>query len=102
MGIINNDLFVASNGAEKSGTYISFSNETLYLRKNEILINHPTTYAVHANARIFWDKAARDAQKPFLELRTVNANVSDADLSGNLYAILYAELKKQYPNSVDE
>ena len=33
MGIINNDVFEAGNGVQKVGTYISFNNETLYLRK---------------------------------------------------------------------
>ena len=101
MGIINNDLFVATSGAQKVGTYISFNNETISLRKSVTPAGQPS-YTVNANSRIFWDKAAKDAGKPFIELRTVTATVSEADLSGNLYAILYAELKKQYPNSADE
>ena len=97
MGIINNDPFIASSGAEKVGTYISFNSETLYLRKATV-----NTYTVNANYRIFWDKAAKDANKPFMELRTVSTQVAEADLSGSLYTLLYAELKKLYPNSTDE
>jgi hypothetical protein len=160
MGLINNDAFEASNGVQKSGTYISFNNETLYLRKlNQVLsvpmpapapapAPAPTTdssssstdsssssssstdsssssssstdssssssdpvpvvpvpekkYAVNANYRIFWDKAARDAGKSFMELRSVSAEVPESALTTNLYEVLYNELKKQYPNSVDE
>jgi len=96
MGLINHDVFESSNGVQKADSYMSFNNETLYLRKAN------GAYSVHANYRIFWDKAARDAGKSFLELRNVSAQVSEADLANNLYGVLYAELKKQYPNAVDE
>jgi hypothetical protein len=96
MGLINHDVFESSNGVQKADSYMSFNNETLYLRKAN------GAYSVHANYRIFWDKAARDAGKSFLELRNISAKVSEADLANNLYGVLYAELKKQYPNAVDE
>ena len=96
MGLINHDVFESSNGVQKADSYMSFNNETLYLRKAN------GAYSVHANYRIFWDKAARDAGKSFLELRNISAQVSEADLANNLYGVLYAELKKQYPNAVDE
>ncbi len=96
MGLINHDVFESSNGVQKADSYMSFNNETLYLRKAN------GAYSVHANYRIFWDKAAKDAGKSFLELRNVSAQVSEADLANNLYGVLYAELKKQYPNAVDE
>ena len=134
MGLINNDVFEASNGVQKSGTYISFNNETLYLRK----LNNPTPalpqpvvpptpvdasdgssssssssssdpvpapekkYSVNANYRVFWDKAARDGGKSFMELRSVSAEVPESALTSNLYEVLYGVLKTQYPNSVDE
>jgi hypothetical protein len=59
-------------------------------------------YQVNANYRIFWDKAARDAGKSFMDLRSVSAQVPESQLSGNLYGMLYEELKKQFPNSADE
>ena len=121
MGLINNDVFEASNGVQKTGTYISFNNETLYLRKASVFQpavvvpapsssgsssvepnTQPKQYSVNANYRIFWDKAARDAGKSFMELRSVSALVSESDLTSNLYAVLYAELKKQYLNTQDE
>jgi hypothetical protein len=118
MGIINNDSFEAGNGVQKSGTYISFNNETLYLRKSgsapapspaPVDGSAPAPapvqealYSVNANYRIFWDKAAKDAGKSFMELRSVSAQIPESQLQGNLYVALYAELKKQYPNSVDE
>jgi hypothetical protein len=102
MGLINNDLFVAWNGVEKSGTYVSFSAEAITLhQKRAATAESPATYNVHANYRIFWDKAAKDAGKTFMELRRVEITVTEAELSANLYGLLYAELKKTYPNAVD-
>ena len=113
MGLINNDSFTASNGVEKVGTYISFNNETIYLRKSFPAMGLPAvngaaaepakdTYMVNANYRVFWDKAAKDAGKSFIELRNVSASITSEQLNGNLYAVLYEELKKQYTNCEDE
>lgn len=113
MGLINNDTFTASNGVQKAGTYISFNNETIYLRKQSqysplypantaIPTDSSKIYMVNANYRVFWDKAAKDDGKSFIELRNVATFVSESELNGNLYAVLYEELKKQYPNSEDE
>lgn len=113
MGLINNDSFTASNGVEKVGAYISFNNETIYLRKVSPSMYPPVgpagqptdsskTYMINANYRIFWDKAAKDAGKSFIELRNVSTSISEEQLAGNLYAYLYEELKKQYPNTEDE
>jgi hypothetical protein len=96
MGLINNDSYVCGNGVTKTGVYMSFSNETLYLRQSG-----SGNYSVSANYRIFWDKDARDSDKGFMELKNVSTNVSSVDLTGNLYSILYAKLKEQYPNSVE-
>lgn len=115
MGLINHDSFTASNGVEKTDTYISFNNETIYLRKMLPPANmYPSMppggqgfdpskpYVINANYRIFWDKTAKDAGKSFIELRNITANISEEQLAGNLYAILYDELKTLYPNSEDE
>jgi hypothetical protein len=111
MGLINNDTFTASNGVQKTGTYISFNNETIYLRKGassaymmppSTVPSTDDTYMVNANYRVFWDKDAKDAGKSFIELRNVSAAVTLAQLDSNLYGILYEELKKQYPNTVDD
>jgi hypothetical protein len=110
MGLINNDNFIASNGVQKIGTYLSFSQETLYLRKNPSPppVSPPPpvpikqTYNVYGNYRIFWDKEAKDAGKTYIELRTITAMITEDDLGSNLYQILYAELKKSYPNCTDD
>jgi hypothetical protein len=91
MGLINNDMYEASNGTMKSGTYISFNNETIYVAKNTYL-KDSKMYVVNANYRIYWDKTARDSNKPFIELRAVNINVSEYELSQSVYHILYNEL----------
>lgn len=110
MGLINNDNFIASSGVQKTGTYISFYQETLYVRKNPpppIVSPQPVeplkqTYNVSGNYRIFWDKEAKLTGKIHIELRMISATVTEDQLSSNLYVVLYEELKKIYPNSTDD
>lgn len=110
MGIINQDQFIAANGVQKVGTYISFSRETIYLRKNPSPppVSPPPpvpikqTYQLYGNYRIFWDKDAKDTGKGYIELRNIATTITEDDLGSNLYQILYVELKKMYPNSVDD
>jgi hypothetical protein len=103
MGLINNDEYTASNGVKKTGAYISFSNETIYI--NQIMGNPqaPTApvYQVRANYRVFWDQAARQDGKTFLDLQPVSTQVPAAALGGNMYDLLYTVLKKKYPNTED-
>jgi hypothetical protein len=56
---------------------------------------------VNANYRVFWDKQARDTGKSFIELRSVSALVVESQLNTSLYDVLYTELKRQYPNSIE-
>ncbi len=113
MGIINNDVYECSNGVQKAGTYISFATETLYLVQNYpgTLIPMPDqafpsspdpSYNVRANYRIFWDQAAREAGKSFIDLKSISATLTKEQLNSNIYEILYEELKKIYPNTSDE
>jgi hypothetical protein len=98
MGLINNDVYVASNGVEKVGTYISFATETLYLRQNSV-ISGAQTYSVNANYRIYWDQECREMGKSFIDLKSVSANLTADQLNGNLYEALYDALKVIYPNT---
>jgi hypothetical protein len=113
MGIINNDVYECSNGVQKAGTYISFATETLYLVQNYPGIAVPMpdqsfpssadrSYNVRANYRIFWDQAAREAGKSFIDLKSISATLTKEKLNSNIYEILYEELKKIYPNTSDE
>ena len=109
MGIINNDTYECSNGVQKAGTYISFATETIYLVQNYPDMFGQTapsstdrSYNVRANYRIFWDQAAREAGKSFIDLKSVSVNLTAEQLNSNVYQILYEELKKIYPNTSDE
>lgn len=97
MGLIVNDKYTASNGVEKTGVYISFNSETIYLRKD----NDANKYNVRANYRVYWDKQAKDSSKQFVELHSVSVSIPAEELNCNLFTCLYAELKKKYANSVD-
>ena len=112
MGIINNDVYVCSNGVQKAGTYISFATETIYVVQNYGGMPMPMPgqgsvptsggYNVRANYRIFWDQECREAGKSFIDLKSVSATLTSEQLNSNIYAILYEELKKIYPNTSDE
>ena len=110
MGLINNDVYTASNGVQKTGAYICFANETLYLTQQGFIGAVPSSdasssepvYHIRANYRIFWDKEARDSGKGFIDLQSVSTTVPRSQLSSSLYERLYDVLKQTYPNSVDE
>jgi len=110
MGLINNDVYTASNGVQKTGAYICFANETLYLTQQGFIGAVPSSdasssepvYHIRANYRIFWDKEARDSGKGFIDLQSVSTTVPRSQLSSSLYERLYDVLKETYPNSVDE
>jgi hypothetical protein len=105
MGIINNDVYECSNGVQKAGTYISFATETIYLVQNYSGMNTLSSernYNARANYRIFWDQAAREAGKSFIDLKSVNVTLTVEQLDSNIYQIMYDELKKIYPNASDE
>jgi hypothetical protein len=101
MGILNLDNYVASNGVQKTGVYISFANETIYVRQAYNSTAANPAYTVNANYRIFWDQQSREGNLSFIDLKSVNACVSQSMLSESMYACLYAELKKIYPNYQD-
>ena len=100
MGLINLDNYVCSNGVQKTNTYISFANETLYLRQ-AAAVDGMMTYTVSANYRIFWDEAARDNGLSFIDLKSIVTTIPQDMLTSNMYGCLYNELKKIYPNSID-
>ena len=113
MGLINNDVYTASNGVQKTGAYVCFANETLYLSQQGYINTLPPSssdaapsdepvYHVRANYRVYWDKEARDSGKGFIDLQSVSTTVPRSQLSSSLYERLYDVLKQTYPNSVDE
>ena len=117
MGLINNDVYVCSNGVQKVGTYISFATETIYVVQNSNTVrtvpldplvpsdspaSTTSSYNVRANYRIFWDQECREAGKSFIDLKSITATLTAAQLNTNIYGVLYAELKNIYPNTSDE
>lgn len=113
MGIINNDVYECINGVQKAGTYISFATETIYLVQNypgmlapmpdqSFLPSPDRSYSARANYRIFWDQAAREAGRSFIDLKSISVILTEEQLNSNIYQLMYAELKKIYPNTSDE
>jgi hypothetical protein len=100
MGLINLDNYVCGNGVQKTDTYISFANETLYLRQ-AMAVDGTMTYTVSANYRIFWDETARNNGLSFIDLKSIVTTIPQDMLTSNMYVCLYEELKKIYPNTTD-
>jgi hypothetical protein len=104
MGIQITSEYTTSAGVCKTNCYLSFASETLYI--GQMLSNASSDipmYSVRANARVFWDKAARDANKSFIDLISVSTTISQADLANSPYEILYNVVKTQmFPDHVDE
>ena len=104
MGLTNNDIYIASNGAQQAGTYISFANENIYLRQSTSNISSVqvvTGYTVSANYRVYWNQACRDNGLPFLDIKPISTTINVANLNSNLYTTLYNVLQVQYPNTVN-
>lgn len=104
MGLINNDTYTCSNGVQKAGTYVTLATETIYLTQANSDPTIPAaqrTYNVRANYRIYWDEECRNMGKSFIDLQSVNAQLTATQLDSNLYGSLYAALKVTYPNTSD-
>jgi hypothetical protein len=118
MGFINNEVYTASNGVQKAGTYVSFANETIYIIQSSLnsgllappMLSDPSLqgtlpteamYFVRANYRIFWDEEARASGKSFIDLKQVSTQIPQSQLSSNIYNILYDVLKQTYTNTSD-
>jgi len=118
MGLINTDVYSAPNGVQKSGTYISFANETLYVIQSSLnsglsappMLTDPNLqgplptepmYFIRANYRVYWDEETRLSGKGFIDLKQVSTKIPLSQLTNNLYDILYNVLKQTYPNATD-
>jgi hypothetical protein len=101
MGLTNNNNYICSNGIQKTGAYISFANETVYIRQAFNGQSTQPTYTLNANYRVFWDEAARSANMSYIDLKSVSVSITQDMLNNNMYKCLYDELKKIYPNTTD-
>ena len=104
MGLINNDVYTASNGVQFTGGYISFASETLYLRQasNGSAGSASSSYTLNANYRIYWNQECREKGLGFVDLKSVSVSCSSSELNNNSYSLLYEELKRVYPNTSNE
>lgn len=99
MGIIYPETISMRNGVVKAGTYMSFANETIYIRQGNMLSPTDRMYHVNANYNIYWDKDTRFRGLPHIQQESIQASLSNMNV--NIYDQLYAVLKNTYPNSED-
>jgi hypothetical protein len=108
MGLINNDVYVCSNGAQNTGTYVSFATETLYISQAAYGLypymnpsSQVPSYNVRANYRVYWDCQCRMTGMSFIDLKSISVILTSDQLNTNMYSALYAALKLQYTNTTD-
>ncbi len=97
MGIIINDVLNLTIGIPRSGCYASFANSRL----STYLPRYTVNYIVESSAGIWVDKYSRDDGSPAVEHLFVRTSVTKDQLDGNIYTLLYDQLKTNYTSTTD-
>ncbi|ANS04302.1 hypothetical protein [uncultured Mediterranean phage] len=96
MGIINHDVFANRYGQELTNTYISLGNNSIGIQKNN------GKYMLHGSFTIWLSKQIKNKGKNSFNTFTIQKELSSSEITGNIYATLYTELKKIYTNTTDD
>ena len=96
MGIINHDVFSNQYGQELTNTYISLGNNSIELQKEG------GKYMLRGTFTIWLSKQIKTEGKNSFKVFAVHKELSSSEIIGNVYAILYTELKKIYTNTTDD
>lgn len=104
MGIIINDTLTLSNGTTATNTYASFKDSEIKIQKYYINGNDITNYKFNLKSlyTIYINKEYRLENKPFLELKSINFEITSSDLQIDPYVLLYNHLKTLYTNTTDD
>ena len=97
MGIIVNDVLSLKIGIPRSGCYASFATSRLQTYSPSYTVN----YIVESYAGIWIDKASRDSGSPSVEQLLVKTSITKDQLDGNIYTLLYDQLKTNYSSTTD-
>lgn len=89
MGLITNNITLPS-GITLNNVYISFSGEVVFVMQSS------EGYSIRSAYKIY-----KDASKTLIPNIRVDLIVNTPTIDRNVYAILYDELKSQYPDSQD-
>lgn len=92
MGLINHSEYILSNGISLRDSYICISSNTIRISK---LLDG--NYSVHVEYHIYVNQLAKNENKSPLSNVGFQFQISESDLSQNVYTLAYRELKIMYP-----
>ena len=96
MGIINKDIFINHYGQNLTNTYISLGSNSIELRKED------GKYILQGMFTIWLSKQIKDQGKSSFRSFIIQKELSSSEITTNIYAILYTELKKKYLYFTDD
>lgn len=99
MGIINQDPYNTTYGTSVTNTYISIGEQTIALHK---LDNTNSIYELKALFSIWNDKPSRESGKRPYQMIPISQELNASQITGDLYTILYDQLKIKFPNHTDD
>jgi signal transduction histidine kinase len=103
MGLINLDEYVTRNGAKIKNTYISLGPNTLELNKEfNKDISGNTLYKLIGRFAIWHNKEARNQGLMPYTGAPIIVRVHEDKITGNIYEILYNQLKILFKNTIDD
>ena len=102
MGLINLDEFITRNGAKIKNTYISLGPNTLEINKE---FNKDSSgnimYKIIGRFAVWHNKQARDNGLEAYAAAPIIIRVGEGKITGNIYKILYDQLKTIFKNTTD-
>jgi len=99
MGIEIDDVIEYDIGVSMAGTYASFGNDSIRCIQSS---NEGEDYRLNSMAKVWANEAARNSNSNALQLISVSIGITIGQLDGNLYTLLYDELKLNYTSTQDK
>lgn len=98
MGItVNDDIEIAHIGFNKTKFYLGFADSPIIVHKVK-----NNEYEIRATAGMWINKGARQTEKQVISNVNVGMTVNKQGLDANIYDLLYAKLKTNYVDTIDE
>ena len=95
MGIIIQDDIKFDTGVNKTDCYCSFGQSKIILQKGA------SGYELSGMAIVWVSEAEKTAAAHCLSSHPIQLTITNAQLTGNVYTLLYNELKSQYSSTTD-
>ena len=96
MGLINLDIYTTQYGYDISNTYLSIGDNEISIRKED------DTWILEVELKIWHSKDHRENGKASYENVYIYKTLSDTDITGDLFSIIYTAAKVKYTNTTDD